>query len=66
MGFIKNEEAVGDCSYIELSINFGKKVSVEEMISFATMINGLVEQYAGIDYSIDVMRIDLARPGDEQ
>jgi hypothetical protein len=66
MGLLKNQEAIRDYSYIELAIDFGRRVTAEEIFAFTERIRDEVEQHAGIDYCVNIKRIDLEFPEDEE
>lgn len=62
MGFIKNREAIRDYGYIELGIDFGRRVTAEEIFAFVEEIRDKVEGQAGIDYAVSLKTIELDHP----
>lgn len=62
MGFIKNREAIRDYGYIELGVDFSRRITAEEIFAFVEEIRDKVEGQAGIDYAVSLKTIELDHP----
>ena len=63
MGFtIKNQEAIRDYGYIELAIDFGRRITAEQVFAFVEELRDKVESQAGIDYVVTLKTIGIEHP----
>jgi len=56
VSFVKNQEAIRDYSYIELAIDFGRRMTAEQLFAFVEELRDKVEAQAGVDYCVSLKK----------